>query len=171
MSNVCTCTLHLHTFIVYSLHIMSYHWITHWGRVTHICIGNLTIIGSDNGLSPGRRQAITWTNVGLLLIGPLGTNFSEMLIEIHTFSIKKIHLKMSSGKMTAILSRPQCDNKNCELCHYQWYQSLLWKTPVQPLNTKLATTWFSVRATYGMSVETGPWFDLLDDPWEILMRF
>ena len=55
-------------------------------------------LGSDNGLSPGRRQAITWTNVGILLIGPLGTNFSEMLIEIHTFSFKKIHLKMSSGK-------------------------------------------------------------------------
>ena len=35
--------------------------------------GNLTIIGSDNGLSPGRRQAITWTNAGILLIGPLGT--------------------------------------------------------------------------------------------------
>ena len=33
-------------------------WLTHWGRVTHICVGNLTIIGSDNGLSPGRRQAI-----------------------------------------------------------------------------------------------------------------
>ena len=72
--------------------------LTHWGRVTHICVGNLTIIGSDNGLSPGRRQTITWTNVGILLIGPLGTNFSEMLIEIHTFSFKKIYSKMSSGK-------------------------------------------------------------------------
>ena len=77
--------------------------LTHWGRVTHICVGNLTIIGSDNGLSPDRRQAITWTNVGILLIGPLGTNFSEMLIEIRTFSFKKIHLKMSSGKC-----RPFC---------------------------------------------------------------
>ena len=77
--------------------------LTHWGRVTHICVGNLTIIGSDNGLSPGRRQAITWTNVGILLIGPLGTNFSGMLIEIRTFSFKKIHLKMSSGKW-----RPFC---------------------------------------------------------------
>ena len=48
----------------------------HWGRVTHICVGNLTIIGSDNGLSPARRQAIIWTNTGILLIGPLGTNFS-----------------------------------------------------------------------------------------------
>ena len=77
--------------------------LTHWGRVTHICVSKLTIIGSDNGLSPGRRQAITWTNVGILLIGPLGTNFSEMLIEMHTFSFKKIHFKMSSGKW-----RPSC---------------------------------------------------------------
>ena len=85
--------------------------LTHWGRVTHICVCNLTIIGSDNGLSPGRRQAITWTNVGILLIGPLGTNFSEMLIEIHTFSYKKIHLKMSSGKW-----RPFCLGLN--VCLY-----------------------------------------------------
>ena len=71
--------------------------------MTHICVGNLTITGSDNGLSPDQRQAIIWTNVGILLIGPLGTNFSEVLIEIHTFSFKKIHLKMSSGKW-----RPFC---------------------------------------------------------------
>ena len=32
------------------------------------------IIGSDNGLSPVRRQAIIWTNAGILLIGPLGAN-------------------------------------------------------------------------------------------------
>ena len=75
--------------------------LTHWGRVTHICVGNLTIIGSDNGLSPGWRQAITWTSVRILLIGHQGTNFSEMLIEIHTFPFKKIHLKMSSGKWQA----------------------------------------------------------------------
>ena len=66
--------------------------------MTHICVSNWTIIGSDNGLSPGRRQAIIWTNAGILLIGPPGTNFSEILIEIHTFSIKKMHLKMSSAK-------------------------------------------------------------------------
>ena len=76
--------------------------LTHWGRVTHICVNKLTIIGSDNGLSPGRRQAINWTNAGILLIGPLGTNFSEILIEIKTFSFKKMHLKMS-GKW-----RPSC---------------------------------------------------------------
>ena len=77
--------------------------LTHWGRVTHICVGKLTIIGSDNGLSPGRRQAIFWTNAGILLIGPLGTNFSENSIEILTFSFTKMRLKMSSAKW-----RPFC---------------------------------------------------------------
>ena len=77
--------------------------LTHWGRVTHICVSKQTISGSDNGLSPGRRQAIIWTNAGILLIGPLGTKFNEILIEIHTFSIKEMHLNMSSGKW-----RPFC---------------------------------------------------------------
>ena len=72
--------------------------LTHWGRVTHICVSKLTTIGSDNGLSPGRRQAIIWTNAGILLIGPLGINFSEIIIEIITFSFDKMHLKMSSAK-------------------------------------------------------------------------
>ena len=63
-----------------------------------ICIDNLTVIGSYNGLSPVWRQAIIWTNDGILLIGPSGTKFSEDLIKIHIFSLKKMHLKMSSGK-------------------------------------------------------------------------
>ena len=71
---------------------------THWGWVMHVCISKLTIIGSDNGLLPCWRQAIIWTNAGIMLIGPLGTNFSEMLIEIHKFSFKKMHLEMLSGK-------------------------------------------------------------------------
>ena len=71
--------------------------VTHWGRVTHICVSELTIIGADNGLSPGWRQAIFCTNAGILLIGPQGTNFNEILIEIHIISFNKIHLKMSSG--------------------------------------------------------------------------
>ena len=75
--------------------------------MTHICVSKLTIISSDNGLSPGRRQAIIWTNAGILSIEPLGTNFSEILIEIHTFSFKKMHLKMSSGKW-----RPFCLDLN-----------------------------------------------------------
>ena len=82
--------------------------LTHWGRVTHIYVGNLIIIGSDNGLSPGRRQAIIWTNAGILLIGPLGTNFSEILIGIQTFSFKKMLLKMSSAKWRPFVSASMC---------------------------------------------------------------
>ena len=75
-----------------------YTTLTHLGRVTHICVVKLTITASDNGLLPERHQAIIWTNAGILLIEPLGTNFSEILIEIQTFSLKKIRLKMSSAK-------------------------------------------------------------------------
>ena len=65
--------------------------LTHWGRVS-----NLTIIGSYDGLALGKREAIIWTNAGILLIGPLGTNFSEIVIEMHTFPFKKMHGKMLS---------------------------------------------------------------------------
>ena len=65
-------------------------------------------MGSDNGLSPGRRQAIISTNAGILLIGHLGTNLSEIVIEITIFSLTNLHMKMSSAKVAAILSRPQC---------------------------------------------------------------
>ena len=70
--------------------------LTHWDRV---CVGNLTTIGSDNGLSHGRRQAIFWTNAAISFVNwTLRINFSEMLIEIQTFSFKQMHLKMSSAK-------------------------------------------------------------------------
>ena len=77
--------------------------LTHWGRVTHICVSKLATIGSDNGLSPDRRQAIIWSNAGILLIRTIGTNFSEILSEIHAFSLKKMHFKMASAKW-----RPFC---------------------------------------------------------------
>ena len=71
--------------------------------MTHICVSKLTIIGSDNGLSSSRCQAIIWTNAGILLKRTSGTNFSEILSEMHAFSLKKMHLKMSSTKW-----RPFC---------------------------------------------------------------
>ena len=71
--------------------------------MTHICVSKLTIIGSDNGLSPGRRQAIIWTNAGILLTRPLGTNFNEMVIEILTVTFMKMRLKVSSAEW-----RPFC---------------------------------------------------------------
>ena len=93
--------------------------------MTHICGSNLTIIGSDNGLLPGRRQAIIWTNAGMLLIGPLRINFNEIWIKILTFWFKKMHLKVSSVK-----SQPFClglnvlnNEKHYQIYinHYDWY--------------------------------------------------
>ena len=100
---------HRYDFNPFVTYTFGWHWLysksklTHWGRVILICISKLTIIGSDNGLSPGRRQAIIWTIDGILLIWPLRTKFSEVLIKIHILSSKKTHLKMFSAKW-----RPFC---------------------------------------------------------------
>ena len=87
----------LGTFIKWSVCVRCGQLI-HWGRVMHICVSKIIIIGSDNGLALGRCQAIIWTNAGLSLIGPLGINLSEILIKIQNFSFMKMHLKMSSAK-------------------------------------------------------------------------
>ena len=103
----------------------------------HIYISKLIITGSDNGLSPGRRQAIIWTNGGILLIQTLGANFSEILSEIHIFSFKKMYLKMLSAKQLPFCLEPQCvttvftnsfDQFSCKLyshhCDY-WCPSIV----------------------------------------------
>ena len=77
--------------------------LSNWDHVTHVCVSKLTIIGSDNGWLLSRRRAIIWINSGILLTRPLTINFSEILIEIHIFSPKKMHLKWSSAKW-----RPFC---------------------------------------------------------------
>ena len=82
--------------------------LTHWGRAAHICAGNLTIIGSDNSLLSGQCQGIIWTNAGILLIVPLGTNFSEILIETHTFSLKKCIWKCRLENGSHFVSASMC---------------------------------------------------------------
>ena len=77
------------------------HALTRWGRLTHICVSQLNIIGSNNDLSPGRRQAIIWLNAGILKIRTLGANFGDILSEINTFLFNKKHLKTSSEKCLA----------------------------------------------------------------------
>ena len=111
--------------------------------MTHIRISKLTVISTDNGLSLCWRQAIVLTNAIILLIGPLGTNFSVISIKIDTFSFQKMHLKMSSGKW-----QPFCLNLNvlrkqtpmiissclnyfyrnmiCRYESYKTYENLIW---------------------------------------------
>ena len=77
--------------------------------MTHICVSKLTIIGSDNGLSHGRRQVTILTSAGILIIRSSGINFSEIISEIHTFYCsRKCIRKFVVCEMAAILSRPQC---------------------------------------------------------------
>ena len=84
------------------------HVLTHWGRMTHNCVSILTIIGSDNGLSPGRRHAIIWTNDGILLIGPLVTKIQWNLNRnLHIF-IQENAFENVVWIMTSFSSRPQC---------------------------------------------------------------
>ena len=73
-----------------------------WFTEAELRVSELNIIGSDNGLSPGRRQAIIWTNAGILSIGPLGINFSDIFIEILIFSFKKMRVKVSSAKWRSL---------------------------------------------------------------------
>ena len=76
---------------------------------------NQVSMGSGNGLSPIGRQAIIWTSAGLLSIGPLVTNFSEILIKIQIFSFTKMHLKISSAKRRPFVqgdTSNQCKSSN-----------------------------------------------------------
>ena len=67
----------------------------------HMRVSKLTIIDSDNGLSPGGHKTIILTNAWILLIGPLGTNLSEILYKKNAF-------ENGIWEMAAILFRPQC---------------------------------------------------------------
>ena len=71
--------------------------LTHWGRMKHICVFTLSIIGSGDGLLTGRRQDIILSNYRILSIQTLGTNISEILSKIHMFSFRKMPLKMSAN--------------------------------------------------------------------------
>ena len=73
-------------------------WLTYGARVMHIYVSKLSMNGSDNCLLPNWHQAIIWTNAGILTIRPLGTNCREILNKIYIFSLRKMHLKMSSAK-------------------------------------------------------------------------
>ena len=83
--------------------------LNHCGRMTHICISKLIIIGSDNGLSPNRRQAIVRTKAGLLLIDntfQCNWNWNSNVF-IHENVFENV-----VWKVAAIWSRPQCVELN-----------------------------------------------------------
>ena len=150
--------------------------LTHCGRVTHICVGILTITGSDNGFSPGRRQAIIWTSDAISPIGHLGTNFSEILIEIHTFSFEK----MSSGKL-----RPFClglNVLNTENGTTSWNHMVGWENIFSQMESqyrrKISVYWIrqeviSLRSCFYQQKLTKPTFSsghgyIITSRWDVI---
>ena len=127
---------------------------------------NWVIIGSDNGLSPVRRQAIIWTNAGILLIGPLGTNFSEILIGIQTFSFKKLHLKTSSAKW-----RLFCLGLNELTCIYIMALYVINNNGVPVHYRKPGFMWLSNLPQQNMTTHpvTGLWFICKNDHNEMII--
>ena len=131
--------------LIYLKHTHSHIGIPHCCRAMHICVSKLTIIGSDNDLSPGRCQAIIWTNDGILLIGPLGTNFSEILSKNHTLSFRKRHLKTSSAKWW-----PFCRGLN--VLTYPFFLSWhnIKPSGISRISRGSKALWFSSRSTDGL---------------------
>ena len=104
---------YIDTVIRKNISCINFHFMC-WGRMTHICVNKLNIFGSDNGLSPGRRQAIKWTNAGILLTRTLGTKFSDILNAIHAFLIKNAFQNVA-WKMASI-----CLGLNVSIIAWLW---------------------------------------------------
>ena len=90
--------------------------LTHWSRVTHICVSKLNIIGSDNGLVPTRRQCwnfLNWTPGNKLY---WNSNRNSCIF------IHKSPLDNVVWKMATILSQPQCVNPLTAGNTWMWTQ-------------------------------------------------
>ena len=148
------------------------HCLTHWGWMMHICVSKLTIISSDNGLAPCRGQAIIWANAGILLINPLGTNFSEILIKKSCIFIKENAFKNAVWKMLAILYPPQCvitlkprqdASHFAEICSQgsNYESKLVWLFHVSHLNSLYSCPSPSLLGLPGVIVpqQMGFWLD------------
>ena len=95
------------------------------------------LLPSTPHLSPSQRQVIIWTNAGILLNGPLGTNISEILIETLTFSFKKMHLNVLSAKWRPFLFGLNVFKGvpyRCRVYYFPYPQSILHITGYYNLN-------------------------------------
>ena len=106
--------------------------LTLWGKMTHICVCNWTIIGSDNSLSPGRRQAVIWTIARMLLIRPLGTKLNWHSNRNSYPAVQENALGNVVRKMTANLFRPRCVNTMAGETSAHCVATIFWTpTPLQ----------------------------------------
>ena len=96
-----------------SLHLLCLHKasvfpsLTHWGWVTHVCVGKQGHHWFRYGLLPVRLKAIIWTNAGKKLMWLVGTRPMGKLIVIWIktqpfLTTLNLTLKTSSCRMAAI---------------------------------------------------------------------
>ena len=116
--------------------------LTHWGRVTHM--------RHWTGLSFVQvvTRPLFGANDDFLWIEPLGTKFSEIFIEINTFSLTKLHWKVLSAKVAAILPQPQCVNNEFTV-DLRISRMLIMGTPWKSTWTKYSYTWYRSLTTHG----------------------
>ena len=129
--------------------------------MTQICVSKLTIIGPDNGLPPGRRQAIICTNVGILLTGTLKTKFNEIFIKIHIFSFKKIHSKFRLENGSHFVSASMCSLVEAEakwtsFCRWNFQMRFLYENyfflHFDPNFTEICSQWSKASAAIDLII-------------------
>ena len=109
-----------------------------------------------HGLSLDRRQSITWINAVILLIGTLGTNFSEIFSEIHTFPFKKMHeLKNKSRCHFHTNTRVVSWSDRSKLMTWDEFIAGLLTTWLEGLGRKAKTKLLSIlQGNYCVTMET-----------------
>ena len=114
--------------------------LTHWGRMYIHQYNRPPLVQKMAGWL--RFHAIIWIKAGILSIGPLWTNFSEILFTIQTFSLKNMHLKMSSVKWQLFCLVSIYDDKTHT---YSWQiVTILWRCH----NDIQHQQWLQWKSTY-----------------------
>ena len=92
-------------------------------------------------------KSFIWTDTGILLIGPLETNFNEVLTKVYTFSFKQMYLEISSGKW-----RPFCFGPNVLKSQRQgWKYFSMEHQADHMLKMRGCTIWRQLRSTSTIS--------------------
>ena len=107
----------------------------------HLCISKLGHHWSDNGLLPTQHQAIIWTNVGLLKIGPLETIFSE--IWIYSFVYTSGHCRRWRSRMEVKIMAGSLF-VHCKIAYFYSVTAEKWLIVSLPNFVTIRRTYFSI---------------------------
>ena len=78
--------------------------LTHWGRMTHICVSKLTIIGSDNWYRLAGVKRLSEPMLGYYQLD----RSKQTSVNSCIFQFRKLHLQLSSGNWRPFFSASMC---------------------------------------------------------------